>query len=101
MPQAVRLTAVTSTSVDLSWSPPPTEHHNGVIRQYTVRIVVQDTGKIYSYSTAQLSITVGDLHPYYTYNFSISAVTVAPGPYSEPLVVQTLPDSKSAKLLNW
>ena len=101
MPQAVRLTAVTSTSVDLSWSPPPTEHHNGVIRQYAVRIVVQDTGNIYSHSTAQLSITVGDLHPYYTYNFSISAVTVAPGPYSEPLVVQTLPDSKSAKLLNW
>ena len=95
----MRLTAVTSSSVDLSWSPPPTEHHNGIIRQYTVRVVVQDTGEIYSHSTAQLSITVGDLHPYYTYNFSIAAVTVAPGPYSEPLVVQTLPDSKSAKLL--
>ena len=62
---------------------------------------MQDTGNIYSHFTAQLSITVGDLHPYYTYNFSISAVTVAPGPYSEPLVVQTLPDSKSAKLLKW
>ena len=62
---------------------------------------MQDTGNIYSHPTAQLSITVGDLHPYYTYNFSVSAVTVAPGPYSEPLVVQTLPDSKSAKLLKW
>ena len=62
---------------------------------------MQDTGNIYSHFTAQLSITVGDLHPYYTYNFSVSAVTVAPGPYSEPLVVQTLPDSKSAKPLKW
>ena len=93
-PQFVRYTAVTSTSVDLSWSPPPTEHHNGIIRQYIVRVVVQDTGEIFIHSTVQLSITVGSLHPYYTYNFSVSAVTVVPGPYSVPLIVQTLPDSK-------
>ena len=98
-PQAVRLTAVTSTSVELSWSPPPTEHQNGVIRHYTVRVVVQDTGEIFTHSTVGLSITVGSLHPYYTYNFSISAVTVLPGPYSVPLTVQTLPDSKFPKLV--
>ena len=63
--------------------------------------MVQDTGEIYTHSTVQLSITVGSLHPYYTYNFSIAAVTVVLGPYSEPLVVQTLPDSKSAKLRKW
>ena len=56
---------------------------------------MQDTGEIFTHSTVQLSVTVGDLHPYYTYDFSISAVTVLPGPYSEPLVVRTLPDSKS------
>ena len=98
-PQAVRLTAVTSTSVDLSWSPPPTEHHNGIIRHYTVRVVVQDTGEIFTHPTVGLSIIVGSLHPYYTYNFSISAVTVAPGPYSVQVTVQTLPDSKFAKLV--
>ena len=97
-PQFVRYTAVTFTSVDLSWSPPPTEHHNGVIRQYTVRMVVQDTGEIFTHSTVGLSITVGSLHPYYTYNFSISAVTVVPGPYSVPITVQTLPDSKFPNL---
>ena len=90
----MRLTAVTATSIDLSWSPPPTEHHNGIIRQYTVRVVVQDTREMFTHSTSQLSITVGNLHPYYTYNCSVSAVTVMPGPYSEPLIVQTLPDSK-------
>ena len=94
-PQAVRHTAVTSTSVNLSWFPPSTEHHNGVIRNYTVRVVVQDTGEIFTHSTDQLSITVESLHPYYTYNFSVSAVTITPGPYSVPLIVQTLPDSKS------
>ena len=98
-PQAVRLTAVTSTSVDLSWSPPPTEHHNGVIRHYTVRVVVQDTGEIFTHSTVGLSTTVGNLHPYYTYDFSVSAVTVVPGPYSVPLTVQTLPGSKFPKLV--
>ena len=97
-PQAVRHTAVTSTSVDLSWYPPPTEHHNGIIRYYTVRVVVQNTGVIFARSTAELSITIAGLHPYYTYNFSISAMTVVPGPYSVPLTVQTLPDGKSTIL---
>ena len=56
---------------------------------------MQDTGEIFIRATVQLRITVGGLHPYYTYNFSISAVTVVPGPYSEPIVVQTLPASES------
>ena len=94
-PQAVRRTAVTSTSVNLSWFPPSTEHHNGVIRNYTVMVVVQDTGEIFTRSTVQLSINFESLHPYYTYNFSVSAVTITHGPYSVPLIVQTLPDSKS------
>ena len=85
-----------STSVDLSWFPPPLEHHNRIIRQYTVRVVVQDTGEIFTHSTLQLSVMLGGLHPYYTYNSSISTVTIVPGPYSELLIVQTLSASESA-----
>jgi len=93
-PQNLSHTAVNSTSVDLSWSPPPTEHHNGIIRHYIVRVVVEDTGERFTLSTTYQQIAIGSLHPYYVYNFSVSAVTVAPGPYSEPHTVQTLPDGK-------
>jgi len=95
-PQDVSHTAVTSTSVDLSWSPPPAEHHNGIIRHYTVRVVVDDTGEEFTINSADQQITIRSLHPYYIYNFSVSAVTVSPGPYSDLHTVQTLPDGKSA-----
>ena len=99
-PQDLSHTAVNSTSVDLSWSPPPTEHHNGIIRYYIVRVVEEDTGEMFSLSSTHQQITVGSLHPYYIYHFSVSAVTVGPGPYSEPHTVQTLPDSKFTKFVN-
>ena len=41
------------------------------------------------------SITAAALHPYYTYSFTISAVTVGEGPYSQPLSLQTLEDGKN------
>jgi len=91
-PQGVSHTAVTSTSVDLSWSPPPAAHHNGIIRHYTVRVVVEDTGEEFTINSADPQITIQSLHPYYIYNFSVSAVTVSPGPYSDLHTVQTLPD---------
>ena len=94
-PQGVSHTAVTTTSVDLSWSPPPAAHHNGIIRHYTVRVVVEDTGEEFTINSADPQITIRSLHPYYIYNFSVSAVTVSPGPYSDLHIVQTLPDGKS------
>ena len=41
------------------------------------------------------SITAAALHPYYTYSFTISAVTVGEGPYSQPLSLQTLENGKN------
>ena len=38
------------------------------------------------------SVTATALHPYYTYSFTISAVTVSEGPYSQPLSLRTLED---------
>ena len=40
------------------------------------------------------SITATALHPYYIYSFTISAVTVGEGPYSQPLSLRTLEDGK-------
>ena len=40
------------------------------------------------------SVTATALHPYYTYSFTISAVTVGEGPYSQSLSLQTLEDGE-------
>ena len=91
-PAEVEYTSVTSTSVSLRWQPPPSDSHNGVIRSYLVEVVERETGNTVSRETTDLELTVAALHPYYNYELSVSAVTVSPGPYSDPLAVQTLED---------
>ena len=68
---------------------------NGVIRHYLVQVSESETGTNYTYqTTAHTVFAVGDLHPYYTYSFSVQAVTVAAGPLSTPRSVRTLEDGK-------
>ena len=40
------------------------------------------------------TVVASTLHPYYTYSFTVSAVTVGEGPYSQPLSIQTLEDGE-------
>ena len=55
----------------------------------------EDTGTSYSTNAlAALEHTIGALHPFYTYTFSVSAVTLAAGPYTDDYSVKTLEDSK-------
>ena len=78
-----------ATSFRISWSPPPEEHHNGVIRHYTVNVTETETQRKLQFTTESTQITVTDLHPYYIYNCSVAAVTVAESPHSANIGVQT------------
>ena len=49
--------------------------------------------ELITYSQATTTL-VQNLHPYTTYVCSVSAETVAPGPFSLPVVVQTPEDGK-------
>ena len=89
-------TNVTATIVYLTWMPPPNEHHNGIIRHYIVQVLEQETGALFSQISLHTVLILGQLHPYYTYMFTVAAVTVSTGPYSEPYSVRTLEDSKSS-----
>ena len=40
------------------------------------------------------SVDAADLHPYYTYTITVSAVTIGEGPYSSAISLQTLEDGK-------
>ena len=44
------------------------------------------------------SIVVQSLHPHYTYQCAVSAVTVSEGPYTETVAIETLEDGENIVL---
>lgn len=97
-PENVSVSTVSSTSVQISWTPPPSA--NGIITEYRISVVEVDTASQQDHVTFTTSLIVQSLHPYYTYRFSVSAHTVETGPYSAVQVLQTPEDSKCT-LLNY
>ena len=83
------MTAINSTTLLISWMPPPLEHQNGVIREYRVNITERETGMAYHLTTAATTLTVSSLHPFYTYTFFIVPVTVDVGTNHTEITIQT------------
>ena len=94
-PQQLSVTR-TSTSITLSWNPPPFEDSNGLIQYYTIQVTELDTNTtlppIKSYST---EYTVNNLHPYYVYQCTVAAYTTDNGPYTPSITVQLSQEGKS------
>ena len=88
------VTANSSTSIWLSWTPPPPATRNGIITEYRINVTELDTGRVMLLTTFATSFVVQALHPYYNYECTVSAHTVATGPYSFPVTIQTPEDSK-------
>ena len=88
-----------SNFVLLSWVAPNPEEHNGLIRHYLVDVHPVNSSSISmsSQRTASnsTSYTVTGLHPLTFYEISVAAVTVAAGPNSEPIEVQTTRSGKN------
>lgn len=71
------------------WEPPPPEHHNGEIREYRINVTEVETGNMLQYTTEDTEIIITDLHPYYRYVCTVTAVTVSEGPYSANITART------------
>ena len=85
---------VLSTSIHLSWQPPPPDQQNGVIQSYTVEVLEVDTNTTsVLQGIVQHSISLESLHPDYTYQISVAAYTVEIGPFTTA-IVQTETDGK-------
>ena len=77
----------------MQWDPPPAQHHNGLIESYVILCMELDTdGAETLHTTRTTSITISGLHPFYTYNCNVSAVTVDDGPFSDTISITTLED---------
>ena len=91
-PQAVVTSVLDSTSIFVSWNPPPQEMQNGIIRGYSLLVENEATGEVLSFSTQSTSHTVSGLRPYTSYNCKVAAITVATGPFSPDINITTLQD---------
>ena len=85
---------ISSMAVALSWSAPLFEDRNGVIRHYAVNVTELETGYEFGELTPHMTITFFSLHPYYSYQFTVYAVTVGAGTASEPVRITTMEDGK-------
>ncbi len=81
------MNAVNATSAMISWRPPHPEDQNGIIQSYTVRVVGVHTDDDFTLSINSTEISVGSLHPFYSYEFTVAAVTIAQGPFSVSVTV--------------
>lgn len=89
--------ALDSRSLHLSWSPPALDQQNGNIIKYGICIMDLQDGGVQKMETPDLrtTLTVSDLHPYYYYNFTVTAFTlVGKGPYTSPESIQMPQDGK-------
>ena len=92
VPRNVSVSILSPTSANMSWLPPSREHWNGIIIHYIVRVSGADSEDKLELYVVELSLVISDLHPFYSYNFSVAAETVAPGPFNNPITLK-MPES--------
>lgn len=80
--------ASSSTSILLTWDPPPIHERNGIITSYTITHVV--AGNSSTLTTADQMLLVTNLRPFTPYTFEIAASTsIGLGPRTSPLTENT------------
>ena len=94
-PHNLSVIAVNSTTLTLSWDPPPSDQINGHIRHYIVIVTERETALEFQEQPTNTQVTIQSLHPYYTYTCRVAAVTTGPGPYTGNLTIQLPEDGKT------
>lgn len=95
-PQSVAARLLNSRTLELSWRPPAAELQNGLIRQYHVTIRTRDVDGERNFTRNENTLVVRDLHPFYTYECLVTAITIDAGPSA--MIVSQLPqDSKKRR----
>ena len=81
---------VGSTFALLGWSPPPANKQNGVIRYYRIYLEYSSQTHInLTTSGSEERLLLNSLEPDSNYTFTVAAVTVLPGPASDPVFFTT------------
>ena len=83
---------MSSTSISISWNPPPAIQQNGIIRKYSVALYNPVMNHTLMYTSLSTSLNVSVLSPYTKYSVRVAAITVAIGPYSDYHNITTMED---------
>ncbi|MGH0170043.1 UNVERIFIED_CONTAM: hypothetical protein FKN15_058436, partial [Acipenser sinensis] len=100
-PQDIKCTSPSSTSILVSWLPPPVELQNGIITKYTIQYAAiegEDTNphQISDLSPETSQYLLEELEKWTEYRVTVSAHTdVGPGPESLPQLIRTDEDVPS------
>ena len=62
---------------------------NGIVKFYVINLTEVESGMQSRHSINQTQITIENLHPFYTYNLTVAAVTVSEGPHTEVVSIMT------------
>ena len=89
-PQNLTVEALDSRTVILKWNSPSIDQQNGIIREYLVKVTESESETEMLHQVPTNSLNITGLHPYYTYQIRIAAVTRAAGPFTETKTVRTL-----------
>ena len=93
-PENLTGSATSSMSIFLSWSSPPSELLNGILRGYQIYVVEEQTSRNFTVHSSDDQYILFSLHPHYTYVFSVAATTVGSGSFSKNITVDTQQDGK-------
>ncbi|XP_069623888.1 receptor-type tyrosine-protein phosphatase S isoform X5 [Ranitomeya imitator] len=101
-PQDVKCVSTKSTTILVSWQPPPAESHNGILAGYSVHYGALDSEdpvpkEVKDIAPQTTEILLEALEKWTEYRITVVAHTaVGPGPESSPIVVRTDEDVPSA-----
>ena len=87
-PQDVGGSALSSSSLLLTWQPPLDDQLNGILTSYIVNVTETETGNQFQIVTDGTSYVLHNLHPFYRYTVIVAAVTIGKGPFSAILSLQ-------------
>lgn len=98
-PVSLEVVSSSSTSVTLSWSPPPEVQLNGVLRHYVLFVQELESGRNVTLMSTDSLIILSDLHPFYSYAIAVCPVTVDTGPCANFEPIQLPQDGKICLIL--
>ncbi len=60
-----------------------------MIQHYLINVTELETGSTFGHVSLRTNLTLFNLHPFYRYSITTTAVTVGSGPPTSPVIVTT------------
>ena len=97
-PRNVTVVEISPYSISLTWTPPASEHQNGIITRYIINVTVVETGGMFQLFSNATTVTAV-LLPFTVYTFVLTAEnSIGTGPFSELLSIQS---DEAGRVLLW